>query len=370
MKVLSITPAFAPQMGGIEQVVQELALRLQAFGHQVDIAHIHPGHAQRSTDTVAGLTVHRLPLKGHRLAGWAVGLGELARGYDLLHVHDPQLMAITANVRMACPQVPAVLSTHGGFRHTQQMALFKSVFERVALRRMLSHYRLVLASSVADEAYFRAFSDRVRLCSNGVNTDKFGVVPQDVDRPLSRWIYWGRLSRNKRVDQLIDTVALARSQGHPVDLLICGRDFDGIADALKAQVSALKLQDAIRFESFLSDDDLLRELHQRGVYATASEHEGFGLSIVEAMAAGLQILCRDMTPLNTFVQAGVTGQFLAFESGQADVVADTRALQALMQQDGAARAVGRQQARATADLYNWDGAARRFEACFAEVLGR
>lgn len=72
----------------------------------------------------------------------------------------------------------------------------------------------------------------------------------------------------------------------------------------------------------------------------------------------------------TFVQAGVTGQFLAFEGGQADVVADTRALQALMQQDGAARAVGRQQARATADIYNWDGAARRFEACFAEVLGR
>ena len=183
----STCPHDCPSVCALEvEVIDEDALRaeqeekLQAFGHQVDIAHIHPGHAGRSTDTVAGLTVHRLPLKGHRLAGWAVGLGELAQGYDLLHVHDPQLMAITANVRMACPQVPAVLSTHGGFRHTQQMALFKSVFERVALRRMLSHYRMVLASSVADEAYFRGFSDRVRLCSNGVNTDKFGVVPQQI----------------------------------------------------------------------------------------------------------------------------------------------------------------------------------------------
>lgn len=368
MKILSITPAFAPQIGGIEMVVQELASRLKALGHAVDVAHVHTSHRTLRTERVNGLTVHRVPLLGHRLLGLAPALGPLSAGYDLLHVHDPQLMAITASVRLCAGRVPAVLSTHGGFRHTQQLSLFKRLFERFGLRHALSHYRSVLASSVADEAYFRGFSDRVVLCGNGVATDKFGVVPASLDRPLNRWIYWGRLSRNKRVDQLINTVALAHREGMPVDLLICGRDFDGIADQLKAQVKALKLQDAIRFEAFLSDEELLRELSQRGVYATASEHEGFGLSIVEAMAAGLQILCRDMTPLNTFVQAGVTGQFLMFEGGQADALVDTRALQALLQQDATARGEGRAKARATADIYNWQGAAKRFEQRFHEAL--
>lgn len=364
MKILSITPAFAPQIGGIEMVVQELATRLNGLGHQVDVAHVHTSHRALYTEQVAGLTVHRVPLLGHRLLGLAPALGPLAARYDLLHVHDPQLMALTVSVRLFAGGVPAVLSTHGGFHHTQQLSLFKRLFERFGLRRALNHYRSVLASSVADEAYFRGFSDRVVLCDNGVSTDKFGVVPLDLDRPLDRWIYWGRLSRNKRVDQLIDTVALAHREGLPVDLLICGRDADGLADQLKAQVAALGLGSAIRFESHLDDDDLLRELHTRGVYATASEHEGFGLSIVEAMAAGMQILCRDMTPLNTFVRAGVTGQFLGFDTG----AADSQALRLLLQQASSEREKGRLQARRTASQYNWDGAVARFQSSFEKAM--
>ncbi len=363
MKILAITPAFAPQIGGIEQVVQELSVRLCHMGHQVEVAHVATGHAGYTVDQVAGLTVHRLPLKGHRLVGWAPDLGRLAKGFDLLHVHDPQLMALTANVRLACGQVPAVLSTHGGFRHTQQLSWFKALHERVGLRRMLGHYRMVLASSVSDEAYFKAYSDRVVLCGNGVSTDKFGTVPLDVDRPLNRWIYWGRLSRNKRVDQLIDTVALARELGHEVDLLICGRDFDGIADQLHAQVARLNLGGQVRFQSYLPDDALLQELHSRGVYATASEHEGFGLSIVEAMAAGMQIVCRDMSPLNTFVQAGQTGRFMAFDG----CGPDAQAITALLHTDAQRRHVARQQARAQVQVHSWEGVARQFEGLLVQA---
>jgi len=357
MKILSITPAFAPQIGGIEMVVQELATRLNARGHQVDVAHVHTSHRTLHTEQLGGLTVHRVPLLGHRLLGLAPALGRLAAGYDLLHVHDPQLMALTASVRLFAGDVPAVLSTHGGFHHTQQLSLFKRLFERFGLRRALNHYRSVLASSVADEAYFRGFSDRVVLCGNGVATDKFGVVPVDLDRPLNRWIYWGRLSRNKRVDQLIDTVALAHREGLPVDLLICGRDADGLADQLKAQVASLGLGSSIRFVSHLDDDALLSELHTRGVYATASEHEGFGLSVVEAMAAGLFVLCRDMTPLNTFVQAGVNGGFLGFEGGSSDA----QTVASLAEGDVEQRAKGRRAAKAVADQYGWDGVVKQFE---------
>lgn len=357
MKILAITPAFAPQIGGIEMVVEELAKRLIAMGHQVDIAHVHTTHSALRTEQHDGLTVHRVPLHGHRLLGLAPALGLLSKGYDLLHVHDPQLMALTASVRLFAGGVPAVLSTHGGFHHTRQLSWFKTCFERIALRGMLAHYRAVLASSVADEAYFQTYSDRVVLCNNGVATDKFGVVPSSLDRKLDRWIYWGRLSRNKRVDQLIDTVALAHRHGMPIDLLICGRDFDGIAAQLKAQVVRLGLEQHVHFEAHMDDAALLCALHERGVYVTASEHEGFGLSVVEALAAGLMVLCRDMTPLNTFVQAKGNGGFLSFDNADADV-ATLKWLQCL---DEAGRTEARCQARAVAGAYSWDHAAKRFE---------
>ena len=364
MRVLAITPAFAPQIGGIEQVVQELAIRIGCLGHDVEVAHVSPAHRRLAVEQMGPLVVHRVPLLGHRLLGWAPALKPLAQRFDLLHVHDPQLMAITANVRWLCHDKPAVLSTHGGFRHTQQLSAFKRLHERWTLRGMLDHYRLVLASSEGDLQQFSAYSSRVVLCSNGVATDKFGVVPLDEDRSLHRWIYWGRLSRNKRVDQLIATVALARELGHHIDLLICGRDFDGLAAALQSQVIALGLEDRVHFRSHMSDAELLQELRHRGVYATASEHEGFGLSIVEAMAAGLQVVCRDMSPLNGFVQARRTGCFLTFDHA----AHDAQTLQSWLVSDAAQRSLARQQARADVQRYSWGAAAQQFEARLAEAL--
>jgi alpha-1,3-mannosyltransferase len=364
MRILAITPAFAPQIGGVEQVVQELALRLKRLGHEVDVAHLATSHPTLTQDDVAGLKVFRVPLVGHRLLGWAPALRKLAKGYDLLHVHDPQLMAITANVRLSCPNTPAVLSTHGGFRHTRQLSLFKTLFERLAMRRILGHYRRVLASSESDLAYFGHYTDRAVLCANGVNTDKFGAVPPNPQRTPDQWVYWGRLSHNKRVDKLIDYVALAHSLGHPVNLLICGRDFDGLAAQLKQQVERLGLTQFVHFESHLSDADLLHALATRSVYITASEHEGFGLSIVEAMAAGLLVVCRDMAPLNGFVEAGRSGHFLSFD----DSSQDANTLRALLSRPEASVDRGGQTARVMAQQYNWHTAAARFEQQFQQVL--
>lgn len=364
MRILSITPAFAPQVGGVEQVVQELALRMGVLGHTVEVAHVSPSHRQLSCDEVAGLNVHRVPLIGHRLVGWAPALGKLAKGFDLLHVHDPQLTAITANVRLSCPNVPAVLSTHGGFRHSKNLALFKAIFERLALRRALRHYRKVLASSVGDLDYFSHYTDKVVLCANGVNTDKFGVVPRGEHKHPKQWIYWGRLSHNKRVDCLLECVALARDAGVMVDLMICGRDFDGIAQNLQQQVQRLHLEQAVCFKTHLSDAQLLDELSRRSVYITASEHEGFGLSIVEAMAAGLLVVCRDMSPLNTFVQPGLSGHFLNFDNSKRD----TDTLTALLSRDPASVLAGGDAARSTAQRYNWDAAAKLFEHQFRQAL--
>jgi alpha-1,3-mannosyltransferase len=117
MKVLSVTPTYHPEIGGLEQVVMQLAQRVRPHGVTMDVAHVAAGLKHESC-TVQGIEVFRLPLHGNRMIGWAPSLGRLARGYDLLHVHDPQLLALSGNIRWQCGGTPAVLSTHGGFWHT------------------------------------------------------------------------------------------------------------------------------------------------------------------------------------------------------------------------------------------------------------
>jgi alpha-1,3-mannosyltransferase len=363
MKVLSITPTFFPELGGLEQTVLELALRVRELGVQMDVAHVAAG-LDHVAENVQGIDVYRVPLWGNRVIGWAPALRTLARGYELLHVHDPQLLAITANVRSTCGGIPAVLSTHGGFWHTNRGYLLKKTYEATFLRGAARHYRRVLATSVGDFDYFKRYADRIALCSNGVHVKRFNTVSSARSKGLYRWIYWGRLSRNKRVDLVIDYAAHARQLGFPVELLICGRDFDQLMPELLAQVERTQMRDFVRFEPFLDDAALRAELAERSIYITASEHEGFGLSVVEAMAAGLIVVCRNIVPLNTFVTHDVSGWLLRFDGSPQDLQVLKECLSGL---PGKAQGMSHA-AREAASEHDWDVAAPRFVEHYREVL--
>ncbi|KJC49479.1 hypothetical protein UP09_07205 [Bradyrhizobium sp. LTSP885] len=317
IRVLQVTPTFYPEVGGIETVIEELTAHLGHYDIESEIAHLSLANKTLQKEIHAGRCVWRVPLIGSRLIGLAPQLRKISEDFDLLHVHDPQLAAITASVMLFGRAKPAVLSTHGGYYHTSQLGLAKAIHEKILMRPALKRYGKVLASSAADYAWFKNYSTRVSLCSNGVNIERF-QLPSKTLLNANRWIYWGRLSRNKRLDRVIACVAQARKAGAAVDLCICGPDFDGLQQELKRQIVDAGLTKCVELKPFLSIEALRDELASRAVFITASEHEGFGLSIVEAMAAGCLIICRDMDPLNRFVRDGENGLFLDFDGGVQD----------------------------------------------------
>jgi alpha-1,3-mannosyltransferase len=210
-----------------------------------------------------------------------------------------------------------VLSTHGGFFHTATAMAAKRLHARFTAPLLLRRYRKVLASSHTDFATFQQYSPDTVLVENGVDTTKFASVsPPSQD--LRRWIYWGRFSRNKRLDSLIRLIArLARKDIH-IDLAICGSDFDGTLASLRSLSTSLNIEKQITFKLGLDDVALRAEIATRAVFALPSEYEGFGLSILEAMAAGLIPICRDAAPMN--VLGGSAAVLLDFDDGLDDFV--------------------------------------------------
>lgn len=364
MKVLSITPTYDPEVGGIESLVRELATRISNDGIQVDVAHVSARHDAFVTEQRDGITVHRVPVTGNRLVGYARGFGRLAAGYDLLHVHDPQLMMLTGNVLLQARKIPAVLSVHGGFLHTSRHRLFKRLHERFLMRPMLAHYRKIIAGSDSDFSYFSAFAHSLEKCEPGISFAKFQRGRCTGTPDPTRWIYWGRWSRNKRIDAVIDAVALARDHGIAIDLLIAGPDFDQLGDSLRAKIDGLGLGKAIRMHPYIQDDALMTELQQRTVFITGTEYEGFGIGIVEAMAAGKIVVCRDIRPINGFVDRGRTGFFVGFDQS-ADDLAVIREIAGMTAQRAAEMSAA---AQAKARAYDWEPVARRTAAFYLEVL--
>lgn len=315
MRILHVTPTFRPAIGGIEAVIENLCLYLRRRGVEADVAHVEPG-LEAAEVRLGDARIFRVPLHGHAFAGIAPGLAKIAACYDMLHVHDPQLLSISANVRAFARGIPAVLSTHGGFHHTKRFSALKRLHEKWLMPWALSHYQLVLATSKADMDYFQQFCDRIVLAENGVDVSRFSTFIADSDRSVWNWLYWGRLSRNKRLDLVVEVAEQARELGYPVALTICGSDFDGSGKELSA-LCARRNQTWVRFLPAASEEDLTELVGSAALYLTGSEHEGFGLTIIEALAGGLPVVCRNMPPLNEFVDESC-GLLLAFDGGADD----------------------------------------------------
>jgi alpha-1,3-mannosyltransferase len=169
LRIAHLTPASAPDYGGIESAVAGLAEAQLAAGHLPRIVHCAPGLVPCRTER-EGIGLWRVPLRGHLFAGLAPGLGRALAAVDVLHVHDPRVLALTVNAALFAGRVPALLSTHGGPWHSSRHRAAKRLHARWGMPRLLAHYAAVLASSEADaQAFARLVApERLRLVPNGV----------------------------------------------------------------------------------------------------------------------------------------------------------------------------------------------------------
>ncbi len=108
------------------------------------------------------------------------------------------------------------------------------------------------------------------------------------------WLSVGRLVPNKAHHRTIAALYVARATGDPgASLRIVGSPSEpAYAAALRRYAVSLGLEDAVAFVSGLSGSALAAEYQTADVLVLLSEHEGFGVPLVEAMAHGTPIVAR------------------------------------------------------------------------------
>jgi glycosyltransferase involved in cell wall biosynthesis len=115
------------------------------------------------------------------------------------------------------------------------------------------------------------------------------------DQPWRRstdWLFVGRVVANKCQDHLVRAFAdYARNFDHAARLVLIGdtssRDY--VAEVEKAAVE-FGVDECVVLLGKVPDAQLRAMYAQAGVYVSLSEHEGFGVPLLEAMASGLPVI--------------------------------------------------------------------------------
>jgi alpha-1,6-mannosyltransferase len=135
---------------------------------------------------------------------------------------------------------------------------------------------------------------------------RFGIDPAFRPAPTVRGdhlLYVGRLSREKRIDDLLAAAAALRR-----DVVIVG---DGPARRALAE----RAGPYVRFVPFVADRDELANLYrQAACVVDPGPHETFGLVVFEAAASGARVVACDSTP-SAAVADGLIDTFAAADVG-------------------------------------------------------
>jgi glycosyltransferase involved in cell wall biosynthesis len=115
----------------------------------------------------------------------------------------------------------------------------------------------------------------------------------------------------------------------------------------------------------VSEAEKYAALSVADAFVTASQHEGFGLVFLEAMAFGLPVLCYDRGGQTDFLVTGETGHVVKLN----DQAAFVRALIEL-HRDREARERYGQHNRQLVENYFIDTCAARYEQIFAAAIER
>ena len=109
--------------------------------------------------------------------------------------------------------------------------------------------------------------------------------------PEKTVLYVGRFDPYKNVPALIDAFARVRARiKTPVRLKIIGQSDARYPEAV-ARARELGVEEFITWDGYVSDAGLVKAYQRADVFVLLSLYEGFGLTVLEAMACGTPVVC-------------------------------------------------------------------------------
>ena len=351
--------------GGSERYAVEVARRLKARGHEIQI---YSRYVDKSL--LEGMRHIRVPDR-HTYSSVASSLSfaretaRLLRGedYDIVHSHErgyrQDVMTIhTFSYRSG-------LARHSFFRRIDQTYLsLRSAIYLWLERKQMSSPGLVAVSGRIQEDIRKNYkrTERVRVITPGVDLDVFH--PEEMERLRKSLmngsgatssdltiLFVGGEFRRKGLDRLIPAI------GDRMRLIVVGRGER--LDHYRKLAAECGASDRIRFVGHVCGD--IREYYALAdVVVLPSLSEAFGMSILEAMACGLPVIANPSTGVADLIEDGKSG-LLACETNQLNACLIRLKKPVVREEMG-------KRARQVAEDYSWDSVASEYESFFTDIV--
>jgi rhamnosyl/mannosyltransferase len=295
--------SFPDTMGGVEQVINQIARGAKKFGVETDVLSLTPHHAPSSID-IDGYLAHRVRLDlqiastGFSISAF-LRFAQLAKQADVIHYHFPwpfmDMVHFVTNVKK-----PTVVTYHSDI--VRQKNLFR-IYRPLMWKFLGSMDRIVATSPnyLATSDVLARYPEKTSVIPIGLDKSTY---PQPCTERLRFWkerfgtrffLFVGMLRYYKGLHILLEA---AQGTGYPIVIVGTG----AVERELKEQAAQLGMEH-IHFLGHLPNEDkvALLTLCYGIILPSHLRSEAFGISLLEGAMYGKAMISSEIGTGTTFI---------------------------------------------------------------------
>jgi len=293
-QILLCSDYLPPSDGGVEQVVQKLALHLVEEGYEVGVFTLDDGSREfdlADNPDISFYTASAIDLTDTIGLQSMFSLSALREFGNVLDAFQPDVVH-AHNRFFYTSALAALYSLRADYKlvstlHLGDIGMISGIggvaartFEQTVSRSVISRSDQVICVSAAAESIARSLgATRTTVIRNAVDVEEFSPVPADGKRLL----YIGRLVHNNGIQDLLSALP-GVLEAHPdatVDIVGSGP----LESEVQETIRRTGLSDAVTVHDYVPDISAMYD--HASVFCRPSYSEGLPLTMLEAMASGV-----------------------------------------------------------------------------------
>ncbi len=295
--------------GGVVRAVIDLVGVLARSGLEVTLLTFDRGELPSDwiSGETRGIRVVELPGRADHRSGQLLSraqldaAGDALKQCDLLHLHGAWDVANAQLARLARRRaVPYVISPHGMLDEwaISHKWLKKRIYFTLLGRRMFERAAAVHCTAEAEAEQARQWirPRRLEVLPLALDLTAYRQLPdaaaKAADIPVSgrSVLFLSRVHPVKRVEIVIEAIALLRRAGREVILFVAGDGEEAYMASLKNLAAKLGVAEAVQWLGMVRGERKLLTFRMADVFALPTFQENFGMVLVESMACGTPVV--------------------------------------------------------------------------------
>ena len=381
MKIAHVAPEYYPVIGGVGQVVRELAERQVVAGHDVSVFvpdwDKHKRMSKKS-EIINGVKVHRcthIAQIANFSTIWPSVLTKLISGkFDIIHSHNfGHLHVVLSAIAVKLTKAKHIHTTHCPWSDAKRSLIGKiglNISYNLFSRWALSNAGAIIAITPWELDYIKKYggdSKKTIVVSNGMSREFFKKIkPNDfrqkhaISKDKKIVLFLGRLNATKGPDHFVKIARQILSERKDIFFVMRGPD-EGMKSIVKHMIGGEK--NILLLDKTIDKKELIKTYQSADLYVMPSYREGLPLTLFEAMASGLPVVATPVNGVAFEISNGKNGFLVKY----GDIIGFKKKILEILGNKVLRDKIAKNNTTKAAN-YDWDIIARKTEDIYNNVI--